>query len=635
MRKLLPLLAILASPALAQQPNGTINAPIYATGYISQVGGTNVTTSIPPQPNHPTNLNIYTTDAIFGTWTIKLPNPAFEGQMLTFNCGSSVNIISVTSSDGSTIDSGVPTTCSALGGFGVQFDQRSNIWRILGSTTKNINISPFTPITSQWLRGLDSTGVFSASQPSFQDIANGQITSVPSITVTGQGQTPSLTAKAVLSIQTQNTSAVNPSHLVHFDLLSDGAAGGSPNGGNVTLFVGATGTANSRDMWGINVLNVIRSGMTTGTVQGIENDLDNADGHRGDIWGYAGLGNASYNYTATGNATYRNTGAYAVLAESGTDWTLAKQYNRAFIAYGLVRQCVLCDYAASQTAIESYGRHDYFIDLTNATINQAILKSPNAYLNGVGGIYLGAGANTGALNLYNGVSGHYAIIAAGAAASDYLFTLPTTAGLSAQVLASGGGGGAPMTWTTLVAVATSGSASDLSAGTLAAARGGAGTISGALKGNGSGIVSQAACADLSNGGTACAAATGTSGHTVPFLDDANTWSSAQTFQSYIVATHYLSSGTAPSASSCGGSPSIDGLSTNGAGSVTFGTGGPTSCTVAFSAAYPNNAYCSISPANAAAFATTAYLSAQSATGFIITTAAPASGAKYQFVCLGR
>lgn len=36
-----------------------------------------------------------------------------------------------------------------------------------------------------------------------------------------------------------------------------------------------------------------------------------------------------------------------------------------------------------------------------------------------------------------------------------------------------------------------------------ASKGGAGTITGALKGSGAGVVSQAACADLSNGGTAC------------------------------------------------------------------------------------------------------------------------------------
>lgn len=46
-------------------------------------------------------------------------------------------------------------------------------------------------------------------------------------------------------------------------------------------------------------------------------------------------------------------------------------------------------------------------------------------------------------------------------------------------------------------------ASNISSGTLASARGGAGSINGALKGNGSGVVSQAACADLSNGAASC------------------------------------------------------------------------------------------------------------------------------------
>jgi hypothetical protein len=52
-------------------------------------------------------------------------------------------------------------------------------------------------------------------------------------------------------------------------------------------------------------------------------------------------------------------------------------------------------------------------------------------------------------------------------------------------------------------------ASYLTAGTVAAARGGAGTITGALKGNGSGVVSQAACADLSNGTALCSTTPGT------------------------------------------------------------------------------------------------------------------------------
>ena len=133
MRKFLILLAAIVSPALAQTPAGTINSPIYATGYISQVGGTNVTTKIPPQPNHPTNLNIYLTGAVTGTWTIQLPNPAFEGQVLSFNCGNSAASVAVTSSDGSSLDSSIPTSCNGNSGFVVQFDQRNNIWRNLGS----------------------------------------------------------------------------------------------------------------------------------------------------------------------------------------------------------------------------------------------------------------------------------------------------------------------------------------------------------------------------------------------------------------------------------------------------------------------------------------------------------------------
>lgn len=169
MRKLLAILAILAAPAQAQQPNGTINAPIYATGYISQVGGTNVTTTIKSQPNHPTNLNIYTTGAISGTWSIQLPNPAFEGQMLSFNCGAAANAIAITSSDGSSIDSNLPTSCTTNGGFVTQFDLRSNIWRSLGSGY-SANFRPFTGVASQWPWQLNADGTWTLKQPDASDV---------------------------------------------------------------------------------------------------------------------------------------------------------------------------------------------------------------------------------------------------------------------------------------------------------------------------------------------------------------------------------------------------------------------------------------------------------------------------------
>lgn len=62
-------------------------------------------------------------------------------------------------------------------------------------------------------------------------------------------------------------------------------------------------------------------------------------------------------------------------------------------------------------------------------------------------------------------------------------------------------------------------ASNIASGTLAAARGGAGTITGALKGSGAGVVSQAACADLSNSAASCStdttSATNISSGTLP------------------------------------------------------------------------------------------------------------------------
>ena len=79
-------------------------------------------------------------------------------------------------------------------------------------------------------------------------------------------------------------------------------------------------------------------------------------------------------------------------------------------------------------------------------------------------------------------------------------------------------------------------------GVLPAANGGAGTVNGALKGNGSGTVSQAECADLSNSGTACTATTGTSGATVPLLNGTNTWSATQTFAG-VMGTVSTQSGT--------------------------------------------------------------------------------------------
>ncbi len=82
-----------------------------------------------------------------------------------------------------------------------------------------------------------------------------------------------------------------------------------------------------------------------------------------------------------------------------------------------------------------------------------------------------AGSAIGGLNLSGNTSGTVNINPQ-AAAGTYNFNLPTTAGTSGQVLASAGGVGAPMTWTTLATSATTDAtnASNISSGTLGVAR---------------------------------------------------------------------------------------------------------------------------------------------------------------------
>lgn len=113
-------------------------------------------------------------------------------------------------------------------------------------------------------------------------------------------------------------------------------------------------------------------------------------------------------------------------------------------------------------------------------------------------------STTGQIGLANGGgSGVTVTLQNPSATTAYNYNFPATAGTSGQVETSGGGLSAPNTWTTLATVATTGSASDLGSGTLASARGGAGSITGALRGNGAGVVTQAACGDLSNAVASC------------------------------------------------------------------------------------------------------------------------------------
>lgn len=95
--------------------------------------------------------------------------------------------------------------------------------------------------------------------------------------------------------------------------------------------------------------------------------------------------------------------------------------------------------------------------------------------------------------------------------------------------------------------------------------------------------------------------------------------------------------SSPTISSCGTSPAMSSGSTNSNGQFTIGTGTPAACTVTFSTAWPNNAFCTVSPANSAAAAITGgyYISASSKTGFTLMLGTGTSSAVFNYLCSGR
>jgi len=82
----------------------------------------------------------------------------------------------------------------------------------------------------------------------------------------------------------------------------------------------------------------------------------------------------------------------------------------------------------------------------------------------------------------------------------------------------------------------------------------------------------------------------------------------------------------PSLSACGTDPSITGGNT--LGTVTLGTGSPTSCTLTFAVAWASTPSCVITPLGDA----TVYISAQSASAITVTGSASFSG--FNYVCFG-
>lgn len=98
------------------------------------------------------------------------------------------------------------------------------------------------------------------------------------------------------------------------------------------------------------------------------------------------------------------------------------------------------------------------------------------------------------------------------------------------------------------------------------------------------------------------------------------------------AVAHLTSPAAPAASSCGTGPSVDASSSANSGKFTIGSAA-TACTLTFAVAYPNYAWCSVTPMAApATIANVPYISAQSKTAF--TVSGGTASASYTYKCGG-
>jgi len=95
--------------------------------------------------------------------------------------------------------------------------------------------------------------------------------------------------------------------------------------------------------------------------------------------------------------------------------------------------------------------------------------------------------------------------------------------------------------------------------------------------------------------------------------------------------HIVSSGTVPTLGSCGTSPSIDANSTDLAGTITAGTGSPSSCALVFVSAYLNTPVCVIADNSTTV---TADISSVSTTGFTVSLSAGLSSVKIYYICIG-
>lgn len=105
---------------------GYINAPVYATGLVNETR-TGTVNTILKQAYAPGNINALAINPI-SSWTVSLPFPAFDGQLVTIGCPADVASLVVNSAGTDTVLPGYPSSCAASSGAASTFQFFGGTW---------------------------------------------------------------------------------------------------------------------------------------------------------------------------------------------------------------------------------------------------------------------------------------------------------------------------------------------------------------------------------------------------------------------------------------------------------------------------------------------------------------------------
>lgn len=146
MRKLVILFAALISPAV-QARSPAPNPPSPATGQIHAPAGATVTTIIPDSTT-PNNFEVVA-DGDIARWNIKLPSPAFDGQIITIGCpGGNVATLDITATAPDTVRAPPISSCAAKANQVITYRLNAGVWAISCTTSTdptNIRVYGFCP----------------------------------------------------------------------------------------------------------------------------------------------------------------------------------------------------------------------------------------------------------------------------------------------------------------------------------------------------------------------------------------------------------------------------------------------------------------------------------------------------------